>query len=960
MFQRLAALALLACLLWPMGANAGNGVQANFSRNNTAIAAGEVASNVFGIKNFTGKSVRFSLNYSIPSGWSLLGDPERIYEVDANDSIFVPIRVIPAKDLPGGTSFVITVSLVSDRQVHFAAENWYVTLPSKSRWTASLPIRTQFFLSKGDSSAFFFNLKNEGNSDEDIRITILPDRRLEVIRHSDGGSQLLTFSMHLKVGMDTTLIFPVVRKKTQLAVNKDVDLHTKPANETYGVQVVAKSINGTGSYSGKMQFVKATDFARFYDQNRSTIPLTLEANVYDMLSNGTTMSLDAYGNMTLANNGLLNYRFQTVFISNYINQKSFLGNNNYVGYFNDRMSLEIGEVNGWGRSLLTGRGVKGSYRIGANTIGGIYTRSPGFFNNFTSEGYGVFHNLKLKRYQWSNYFSRNENFSARLSNEIYSTLVAGRIGKNHQLSAGGGYSTDHAQSANANGYGAELNYSGTFNRFSVSLGGNYGTNQYVLSRGVRMVSSRLSYGINNRHNLALSTQHFTQRPSYFSNGILIDGNYIRNDRYELRWAINSPSATVSIKPAYHWEENFLIRSESKLLGVEYNARNLPGVRFSAMGYAGYARVINSGLPDFFVSRLSAYARWEKLYLSIRYSYGPGQLSEKIRFIKDEINPQSIYAIGAYDFWLKGNKVLLSTTGNLMYETYFDKLNVRMRPELYYYAKGGIRISCYASFFTSSQGANPIYNDIAGRDAFEKTSNSEMNFGMGVRKQFGIPMPGKKFVSVRIVVFKDENGNGKKDASEVGVENMLVSIEQKNLSMDSLAAPGIKGDEIITNDKGEIHYENVPPGIYAVKCVSLLTNGEWFDSGEQEYNITSRDVIYIPLSRGVRITGSILVERDKYSGFTERIDLSRIRVTALDSAGRTYSALTDHDGTFSFNVPVGKYMVSVSESAIGDGFMFIQSKLHVDLTKNYQNLSITFNAAEKRRKMNIKKFDNSEN
>lgn len=144
-----------------------------------------------------------------------------------------------------------------------------------------------------------------------------------------------------------------------------------------------------------------------------------------------------------------------------------------------------------------------------------------------------------------------------------------------------------------------------------------------------------------------------------------------------------------------------------------------------------------------MARMSIFARWDKMFLSLRYYFGPNQLTEQKRFLEDNINPQSVHIVGSYDYWMGGGKLLLTTTSNLMYESYFKKVNFRLRPELFYYTKSGMRLSFYASYMSSKQGANPLLDDRPGREEFETVSNSELSIGFGVRKQLGIPVPGKK-------------------------------------------------------------------------------------------------------------------------------------------------------------------------------------------------------------------------
>ncbi|MBL0104595.1 MAG: hypothetical protein IPP51_13050 [Bacteroidetes bacterium] len=473
---------------------AGNfGIQAAFVHTSTTQQPTEVASNTLRVKNFTNSTVRFKVNFSLPGGWSFLGIAEKSIELAAGDSVFIPARLIMDKSSKGGTSYIVTAWLASDKGVQFSSQNWYVTVPIKSSWTGQLPTKQMYFITGVDSSGFRMLFKNQGNADEQLRITMVPDHRLEVLRSSDGGAALLTFTLNLPVGTDTVLTFPVVKRSDRKNTGrKDADLHAPPSKESYSIQITAKSLNTAASWSGTMQFIKLGNIAHLNEFGHSAAPLVLEANIYDVLSNGTSMSLDAYGSLNMRNEGLLNYRFQTVFVSNFLEQNSFLGNNHYVGYFNNRMSLEVGEINGWGRSLISGRGIKGSYTIGRNTVGGIYTRGPGFFKPHSSEGMGFFHNYRTKSLSWSNYLSTQSNTQLHLFNTLVNTAIVYRINPRHQILLGGGVSNEQFKFGSTNtaapGYGFDATYSGSFRKINVSGSVANGTGNYSLSRGVFMIS----------------------------------------------------------------------------------------------------------------------------------------------------------------------------------------------------------------------------------------------------------------------------------------------------------------------------------------------------------------------------------------------------------------------------------------------------------------------------------------
>ncbi|MFN8144719.1 MAG: hypothetical protein U0073_09890 [Bacteroidia bacterium] len=957
-----------AMLLFSLQAkSASYGIQTSLVRNNTIQDASEVASNVLKIANYTGKPVRFHLDYSLPAGWQLLGDREQNLELETNDSIFLPVRVIPNKLSKGGTSYIISILLVTDKGMQFAAQNWYVDIKANSQWKAFLPQKQIYFINHVDSSGFSIRLQNLGNADENIRVTMLPDRHLQLLSADNNQAALLSFTVPLAVGADTSILFTVHRlaEKNAYASKKDGYTSTYSPREIFPIQVLAKSTSGLNnqSWTSTVQFNRVGNRGQKNEFSHTALPLTLEANVYDILSDGTTMSLDAYGSTSFGEDKFLTYRLQSVFVTNFLDENSYLGTNHYIGYFSDKMTFEAGEVNGWGRSLLSGRGFKASYTLGRNTIGAMIVRSPYFFRSHQSEGYGLYHHLQTKSVTWSNYFSQQNNTALSISNSLANTFASWRVNAHHQVSAGGGYNIERwTPSSGAAqfrpGYGFDLSYTGSTRKLSFTASTMQGSSNYSLARGVKMYATRTSYTLNRQNNFAFSTQNFTQTPSFYVNGILQSGNYIRSDRYELRWGIGTPAAMMAVKPTYIEEENSLLRVNTIGSGFEYSVRNSGSAKFSSTLFMGYATLPDYDIPSFFLARLSLLARWEKFFVNVRYFYGPNQLSEQLRFTNHRINPQTVHANAAYDYWFGEGKFLLTTTSNMLYETFYKKFNFRLRPELFYFTKSGFRFSVYASFFSNSQGANPLLDDLQSREPFEKLNQKELNMGFGVKKQIGIPIPGKKYCSVRVIVFKDLNGNGKQDNNEEGVENMLVSIRKKNPPTDrpdTLSIGRDESEEFVTDLKGSIFYDNVAPGVYLMKATPLTNQGEWFDVNSVEVQIDKKNTIYLPLSRGIKLIGSILISRDKYSNEEASLDLSRIRVTAIDSAGKTFSCLTDRAGQFSLFLPTGIYTLAINDAALGSKFVFVQSKMSVDLTHPVDNYNVTFNVAEKRRKMEVKKF-----
>jgi hypothetical protein len=946
------------------------GIVPEFVKNNTSHQVSEVASNVLRVVNNTGKSVSFHLRFSIPSSWQLLAKTDKNYNLKAGDSIFIPVRIITDKMAKGNTNYVVSTFLVSDKDVQFASQSWYVSIANQSLWTATVPLKKIFFVNDSDSSGFMIHFQNGGNADEMIHLNFIADRRVDVI--DPGTNEIVSskYTLALPVGADTTLHFGVRRKKeTKLSLNKkDITERTAVANEEYTVQVAARNEGfqdrPAQSWTSTLSLFKIGNEIQLHDFKRTALPLTLELNAYDVLSSSTTMSLDAYGNAILKNDRLLNYRFQTVFITNFLDEKTFLGNNHYLGYFTKKGSIEVGEISGWGRSLISGKGAKVTANIGTNQVGAAYARSPYLFSDYRTQSYGFYHHFDSKKFNVSNYYSHIADQVLKQDNTIYSSYSFFKISTNHQIGVGGGYTLEDYHSSNpfqAKGYGYDINYSASFKKFYLTLGNQFGSSSYLLARGMMMYTGRASFYVNTKFNVSISNQNFVQHADYYFQGNLLPSRYMRSDRYELRMGLLSQASAFYIKPTYMDEDNYSLHVITKGVGLEYNARNLASVRFSTNLFTGYVKAVDYAVPDFFIAHAGVNAKWQKLTLSLRYFYGPNQVSEQLRFIENQINPQSANLTSTYDYWFGKGSCLLSTNAGLMHETFFQKTTFRIKPELFYFTKSGFRFSIYATYMSSSQGANPLLNEMQiEHGGFQPVSYQDMNVGFGIKKQIGVPIPGKKYRSIRMIVYKDRNGNRIQDANEEGVENILINMRMIKAAegyADTIASLNSHGDDFITNSKGEINYTNVPAGVYHIKMIPLTQMGEWFDGKEEDILIDGKQTVYMALSKGVKLSGGILIERDKYSNEGNEMDLSRIRVTAIDSSGKTFSALTDKTGGFTLYLPLGKYTLAINEAALGDHYACMQSKISMDLTKPIvDNYSITFNVTERKRKMEIKKFN----
>ena len=132
-------------------------------------------------------------------------------------------------------------------------------------------------------------------------------------------------------------------------------------------------------------------------------------------------------------------------------------------------------------------------------------------------------------------------------------------------------------------------------------------------------------------------------------------------------------------------------------------------------------------------------------------------------------------------------------------------------------------------------------------------------------------------------------------------------------------------EAQTDLNGEAIFENVPLNKYKLQIQALDKIGAWFPLMSDSVFIDGSGVIYVPFSRGAQILGNVELSREKFSaGLLENIDISRIKIFVIDSAGRTQTTLTDRQGAFSFYLPYGSYTLRLDESVLGSQFELAQN------------------------------------
>ena len=74
---------------------------------------------------------------AFPATWKSLLKPEKIYEINARDSLFVPVRLIPMGLLNGNTKYIINSNILSGELEQLDHASFFISTKKNVKWLLS-------------------------------------------------------------------------------------------------------------------------------------------------------------------------------------------------------------------------------------------------------------------------------------------------------------------------------------------------------------------------------------------------------------------------------------------------------------------------------------------------------------------------------------------------------------------------------------------------------------------------------------------------------------------------------------------------------------------------------------------------------------------------------------------------------------------------------------------------------
>lgn len=940
-----------------------SGFTLDFLKSEEIASVDEVVSNVVKATNRTSRPIRFNLDLASPAGWKVVNDLSKTYTVQAGDSLFVPVRLIPSSETAGNVNYFISATAYSEFGNALASSPWTLEIKKISSWKLSVSDRQVIFPDDADSATVFVRLQNEGNAIEKLRLTLTPDAKLSVFDGDWKSFRDNSIIMSLPVGTDTLLAVNVkisdVREKGYFFSDRPDDPNVTNQKRQYRLQIQAASTTEKDKVNGRrVDFMKLSRSVKFdSEKGSSVIPLTVELNSYNVLSNFTNFTLDARGEADLGRQRHLRYNYQSIITNNVVSGTDFLTSNQFIQYSSPRLLLAAGNIGENMGLLLNGQGAKGMVRLGKLELGGIYVTSanrPGRLaaNDLDYYGGRLAFNFKRNSRIEAQYVKQTDNFNSK-EGDLYRLKFDYRISKHHRLGLTGGYSMeqdsyDPDSVFNQTGYGAELRYGGRIGKMNVALAGTYNSETFLtLIRGSRSGNINFRYPLGNRKYITLKGSMNEAAPVSYVRGFRFESDPRRRYAGELQYEWRGTAGTFTLFPRYSDEEILDLKIKTKGAGMSYSSVRGREMRLYTKFFAGF-----SELPDYEEIEPFLVARWENrlkyknLNVLARYNYGPASVTENFRVVKDQLNPQSLFLSAFANLYFRKVGVQIKPRLNSTYESVLARWRVTTSQDFSYYSKSGYIFTIGTELLMIKQGESPLARASAqqGIDGVLNTfRQSNFFLRIGVKKEFTFRRPGSKHYEMKVAVFKDLDGNGVRNKGEDFVQNVLIKV---------------RGKSAITGSEGHATFSNLPIGNYIIESEVLGDSEGWFKSDDTPVLLEKDQTIFIPLTKGVQINGRVIVQKATYSALNEKVDVGSIRISAVGTDERVFSALTDEEGNFRIFVPFGSYEVKASGSGIDSRLQFAQSSYPLEINNADANYQLTFYLIEKNRRLNIKRFNDN--
>ena len=943
-------------------------VSTKFSKPTEELKKGQIISNVLKIINHADIPLNFSVDAIFPGGWKRIGSKNQIHTAKPKDTVFVPIIILPTKLVNGNTEIIVNTFIISEDGQQIGNNFFTLTTTKKVAWSIDIKNNTNFYFKNDENTKDFnFSINNKGNYNQDIFVSytiprkdlILTDTLLKPLIEPNKTFTLLP-------GEQKEIKHKIIasslnkRNENRISINNYLPLtNTQRIARTLIVNTSEPKIRKTDlQRKTKINFIKLPNEIEANSFGYPNLPLIVDLTAQNILDNRSFLSLNLQGFKQLNPEASLVYFTQLNYSNSFFTNNVFKNAPWYVGYFDDKKSIEIGQVNGdlIGASS-SGKGIKLGYQFNEkHSAGGFYVNSNGFFSSENSIiSYGGWYKFKYNeniRLRASAGRSSN-NFTERVNNSIILQPSVNFL-NSHSISFISGFNNlqfkvnDISQSTN--GYLIGTNYSSIAFKKKLRSNINVRYNDKYFSNGSSErinISQRFNYQLS-KDWIAIATNNY-QKSNIFNRNtdtfLYTQENFFSNVSFSKKTLKGSYQPGAFFEYRNFPNNSFILRGLNFRYSLYNFEKNLLSSIFTRAGYAKPKDIIDS--EEYFSLEMSGLFRYQTWSLTGRYNLGTFSSISSQQNQNNFSTPQSLRLSIQNQYLFPSKQFVLESNLIYSYNNIFKNHSLGIFPQLFYFSDSGWRFGLSANYMFTSSDFSSVYDttDIGqnqNQASIGPTVNSNLNLNFSLRKEFGVPIPftNKTAASAKFASFLDINGNNIKDKDEVSIQNVVVKLNKH---------------EVITNFDGEASIKNVQQGKYKLEILPLEELNGWFSNTKDSIFINEDGINYIPFVRGIKVYGDIIIDRQKIAVTDDKkLDLSRIKISAI-KGDKIYNTLTNKNGRFEFYLPFGSYTITMDEVILNDRFRVTRNNLPIKLRNDQDGVYVSFYIIEKRRKVIFKDF-----
>lgn len=948
-------------------------ISTKFNKSTFELKKGRIVSNVLKVVNHDNRVTNFTVDALFPGGWTRIDDASKVYSVRPRDTIIVPIIISPTKLINGNTEIVINAFIISTDGQQIGNNFFTLTTKKKVAWSLGLKNNTNYYFKNDENERNFnFSVNNDGNYKQDVFLSYTIPRKDLILADTlsvEIKDPSKTFT--LEAGQSREFNYKAIatsfneRNKKRISINNFSPItNNERITRTLVINSSEPKISKTGlQKKTKLNFIKLPNEIEANPYGYPFLPLIVDLNAQNILDDRSFLSLNLQGFKQLTPKASLLYFTQFNYSNSFFTNNVFKNAPWYVGYFDDKKSIELGQVSGdlIGTSAA-GKGIKVAYRFGEkHSAGAFYTNSSGLFNSDQSIiSYGAWYRLKYnENIRLIAKAGRSNNTFIDRTTTVASVQPTIRFLNAHSLSFLGGFSNQEFQqnsaTVNTNGYLLGTSYSSSLLKRKLKSNISVRYNDRNFSNGTTeraFLNQRFTYELSKSW-LSLFSGNY-QKVRVFNRNT--DQFLYNQETLFANIVFSKKTPEGSYQPGAFFEYRNFPNNSFALRGLSfrYSVFNLDENFLSSIfTRAGYAKPRDQlDTKEYFSLEVSGLFRYQTWNVTARYNLGTFSSISSQQNQNSLVTPQSL-RLSVQNQHLFANKhFALESSLIYSFNNVFKNHSLGIFPQAYYFSNSGWRFGLSANYIFTTSDFSSVFdatdiNQNPNQQNIGPTTNSNLNLNFSLRKEFGIPIPFTKKIAATttFVSFLDVNGNSIKDQGETSLQNVVIKLNR---------------NEVITNFEGEATIKNLKLDKYKLETLSLEDLNGWFANTQDSIVINQDGINYIPFVRGIKVYGDVIVDRQKITVIDDKpMDLSRIKVSAV-KGDKIYNTLTDNNGRFEFYLPFGQYTITMDEGVLGDRFRISRNNIPVLLRNNQDGVYVSFYIIEKRRKVNFKDFTKKKN